>query len=75
MNVPPKCDLLLIGFWDTLAVDNRGPEWQTTPHTSVSHTHTHTQARAHTRNDNFAISLFSFFSKSHQLSFSLFFTL
>lgn len=50
MNVPPKCDLLLIGFWDTPAVDNRGPQWQTTPHTSVSHRHTHTSP-----------SLFSFF--------------
>lgn len=51
MNVPPKCDLLLIGFWDTPAVDNRGPEWQTTPHASVSHTskntHTHTCTQRH----------------------------
>lgn len=41
MNVPPKCDLLLIGFWDTPAVDKRGPEWQTAPHASVSHTCIH----------------------------------
>lgn len=41
MNVPPKCDLLLIGFWDTPAVDNRGPEWQTMPRALVSHTNTH----------------------------------
>lgn len=42
MNVPPKCDLLLIGFWDTLAVDNRGREWQTTPpHLGVTRIHTH----------------------------------
>lgn len=49
MNVPPKCDLLLIGFWDTPAVDNRGPEWQTPPHASVSsaHIHTHPDIRTH----------------------------
>ncbi|CAL8259774.1 unnamed protein product [Boreogadus saida] len=25
MNVPPKCDLLLIGFWETATDDNRDP--------------------------------------------------
>lgn len=44
MNVPPKCDLLLIGFWDTPAADDRGPGWQTTPHASVSSAHAHTGA-------------------------------
>lgn len=49
MNVPPKCDSLLIGFWDTPAVDSGGPEWQTMLHAWVSLTQTRTRMHADIR--------------------------
>lgn len=66
MNVPPKCDLLLIGFWDTAAVDNRGPEWQTTPHASVSHTHTN--AHMHSYNTQKYMDLYC--SQKHKITYT-----